>query len=198
MEKQFIVSYTIEDTLYLNITNTCTNKCDFCIRKTKTGVGYNLWLEKEPTVLEILESVKNPEQFKEIVFCGYGEPLSRLQVVKQVSAELKERGAKSIRINTNGQANSLYGKNIVTELAGLIDTMSISLNAHNAEKYVQICQPADGENAYYALLDFARQCVGVIPRVILSVVEWPGVDVEACRKIAQNLKVEFRLRKPTT
>lgn len=198
MEKQFIVSYTIGDTLYLNITNTCTNKCDFCIRKTKAGVGYNLWLEKEPSVLEILESVNNPEQYKEIVFCGYGEPLSRLQVVKQVSAELKKRGAKSIRINTNGQANNLYGRNIMTELVGLIDTISISLNAHNAEKYVQICRPAEGENAFYALLDFARQCVGVIPRVILSVVEWPGVDVEACRKIAQDLKAEFRLRVPTT
>ncbi|ABO50272.1 Radical SAM domain protein [Desulforamulus reducens MI-1] len=197
MDRQFIISYQIDETLYLNITNQCMNQCVFCIRETETGVGYNLWLNKEPTVEEVLDSVKNPQSYNEIVFCGYGEPLSRLEVVKGVASKLKEMGARSIRINTNGQANKYYGHNIIPELAGLIDTMSISLNAQNATVYTEICRPADGENAYFSMLEFARKCVGVIPRVILSVVEWPGVDIEACETIAQNLGTEFRLRKPT-
>lgn len=197
MDRQFIVSYQIEDSLYLNITNHCANRCDFCIRRTKSGVGYNLWLSREPSLPEVLDAVKDPRPYKEIVFCGYGEPLSRLEMVREVSAELKKRGARSIRINTNGQANSLYGRNVVPELAGLIDTVSISLNAQDAATYVRLCQPREGEQAYFSMLDFVRKCVGVIPRVILSVVEWPGVDVEACRSIARELGAEFRLRKPT-
>ncbi|SHE37745.1 TatD family nuclease-associated radical SAM protein [Desulforamulus putei] len=197
MEREFIVSYPIGDSLYLNITNRCFNKCAFCIRQTKTGVGYNLWLSKEPSLPEVLDAVQDPRQYKEIVFCGYGEPLCRLELVREVAAELKKRGARSIRVNTNGQANSLYGRNVVPELAGLVDTMSISLNAQDAATYVKLCQPREGEKAYFSMLDFARKCVGVIPRVILSVVEWPGVDVEACRAIARDLGAEFRLRKPT-
>ncbi|AEF94199.1 Radical SAM domain protein [Desulfotomaculum nigrificans CO-1-SRB] len=196
MDRQFIVSYQIQDSLYLNITNRCPNRCAFCIRQTATGIGYNLWLEKEPTVQEVLAAVKDPRQYQEIVFCGYGEPLSRLEIVKEVAAALKKQGAKSIRVNTNGQANLFYGRNIVPELANLVDTMSISLNAQDAATYVKICAPANGEEAYYSMLEFARKCVGVIPRVILSVVDWPGVDVPACQAIANELGAEFRLRKP--
>ncbi|MDO7786135.1 TatD family nuclease-associated radical SAM protein [Desulforamulus aquiferis] len=197
MDSQFTISYQIGDVLYLNLTNRCSNKCVFCIRESQAGVGYNLWLEKEPTVLEILDAVMEPAQYKEIVFCGYGEPLSRLDVVKEVASNLKGRGAKSIRINTNGKANIFYGRNIVPDVGGIIDTMSISLNAHNAVTYNELCNPVEGEEAYYAILDFARKCIGVIPKVILSVVEWPGVNIEACEKIALEIGADFRLRKPT-
>ncbi|AQS59116.1 TatD family nuclease-associated radical SAM protein [Desulforamulus ferrireducens] len=195
MDKDFTLSYQIGDALYLNITNRCSNNCAFCIRDTAEGVGYHLWLQKEPTAEEILATIENPSQYREIVFCGYGEPLCRLEIVKEVAAALKERGARSIRINTNGQANLFYGRNIVPDLAGLVDVISISLNAHNAATYVELCRPQQGEEAYYAMLNFAKKCVGVIPRVVLSVVEWPGVDVEACRAIARDLGAEFRLRK---
>lgn len=197
MDKDFTLSYQIGDALYLNITNRCSNNCAFCIRDTSEGVGYHLWLQKEPTAEEILATIENPSQYREIVFCGYGEPLCRLEIVKEVAAALKERGARSIRINTNGQANLYYGRNIVPDLVGLVDVISISLNAHNAATYVDICHPQQGEEAYYAMLNFAKKCVGVIPRVVLSVVEWPGVDVEACRAIARDLGTEFRLRKYT-
>lgn len=197
MDKDFTLSYQIGDALYLNITNRCSNNCAFCIRDTSEGVGYHLWLQKEPTAEEILATIENPSQYREIVFCGYGEPLCRLEIVKEVAAALKERGARSIRINTNGQANLFYGRNIVPDLAGLVDVISISLNAHNAATYVELCRPQQGEEAYYAMLNFAKKCVGVIPRVVLSVVEWPGVDVEACRAIARDLGTEFRLRKYT-
>ncbi|AEG60477.1 TatD family nuclease-associated radical SAM protein [Desulforamulus ruminis] len=196
MDRQFTISYLIGDSLYLNITNRCSNGCAFCIRKTEKGVGYDLWLKEEPTAEEVLAAVEEPQKYKEIVFCGYGEPLSQLEVLKKVAAALKQRGVQSIRVNTNGQANLYYGRNIVPELAGLVDTISISLNAQNAAAYVALCRPQKGEEAYYSLLDFTRKCVGVIPRVILSIVEWPGVDVEACRQIARDLGVEFRVRKP--
>lgn len=197
MDKNFTLSYQIGDTLYLNITNRCTNRCAFCIRDTEEGVGYQLWLDREPTADEILTTVENPAQYREIVFCGYGEPLCRLDVVKEVASSLKRQGAQSIRINTNGQANQFYGRNIVPDLAGLVDVMSISLNAQNAVTYADICHPQEGEEAFYAMINFARKCVGVIPKVVLSVVEWPGVDVEACRTIASDLGAEFRLRKYT-
>ncbi|CCO07127.1 TatD family nuclease-associated radical SAM protein [Desulforamulus hydrothermalis] len=197
MEKEFVVSYCIGNSLYLNITNRCYNKCIFCIRQTKTGVGYNLWLSKEPSVQEVLAAVPNPQDYQEIVFCGYGEPLCRLELVRSAAAELKKRGARIIRVNTNGQANLIYGRNIVPELAGLVDVISISLNAQDAATYVKLCQPVQGEQAYYSMLDFVKKCVGVIPRVILSVVAWPGVDLEACRSLAKKLGAEFRLRQPT-
>lgn len=198
MDEQFTISYQIGQALYLNITNRCSNKCAFCIRETEKGVGYHLWLREEPTAEEVMASIEDPQQYQEIVFCGYGEPLARLDVVKKVCTELKKGGAKSIRLNTNGQASLFYGRDIVPELAGLVDTVSISLNAHNATTYVALCAPKEGEEAYYALLDFAKKCAGVIPRVVLSVVEWPGVDVEACRDIARDLGVEFRVRKPVS
>ena len=196
MDRQFTISYLIGESLYLNITNRCSNGCAFCIRKTEKGVGYDLWLKEEPTADEVLAAVDEPQKYKEIVFCGYGEPLSQLEVLKKVAAALKQRGVRSIRVNTNGQANLYHSRNIVPELAGLVDIITISLNAQNAAAYVALCQPQKGEEAYYSLLDFARKCVGVIPRVILSVVEWPGIDVEACRQIARDLGVEFRVRKP--
>ncbi len=199
MEKEINVAYTIDKSLYLNITNRCTNNCVFCIRRTKEGVGYDLWLPHEPDLQEILEAVEQPDKYKEIVFCGYGEPLVRVELVIDAAAELKKLGAKQIRINTNGQANLIHGRNVVPELAGLIDVMSISLNAHNASAYGELSQPIkfSAEEAYTAVLDFARECRKHIPKVILSVVKWPGVDLAACEKIAAELGVEFRVREFT-
>lgn len=197
MDSQFTLSYQIGNTLYLNVTNRCSNKCVFCIRETNSGVGYNLWLNREPTATEILDTVTEPDKYDEIVFCGYGEPLLKLDIVKEVAAQLKSRGAKLIRVNTNGKANMFYSRNIAPDLVGYIDTISISLNAHNAVTYLELCKPAEGEEAYYTILDFARKCVGVIPKVVLSVVDWPGVNIEACQKIAQEIGADFRLRKPT-
>ncbi|SHF50308.1 radical SAM protein, TatD family-associated [Desulfofundulus australicus DSM 11792] len=189
-----IVSYSLGQNLYLNITNRCTNNCLFCIRHTPRGIGYNLWLKYEPSPEEILAAIKEPASYQEIVFCGYGEPLLRLDTVKKIASHLKKKDAK-IRINTNGQAGLIYQKNIVSDLKDLVDIICISLNAHSASSYLKICRPVYGEKAYQAVLDFARSCVGQIPRVILSVVDWPGVDVEKCREIARKLGAEFRLRK---
>jgi len=189
-----VLTYEIGDRLYINVTNRCCNNCVFCIRRTEKGVGYNLWLEKEPAAEEIIKSAGDAGRYSEVVFCGYGEPLMRLDVVKEVAAELKSRGAV-LRVNTNGQASLQLGKNVPVELRGLVDTVNISLNADTPEKYVELCRPALGAKAYPALLDFARECKLHIPRVVFSVVQWPGVDIEKCREIAHSMGVEFRLRK---
>ncbi|HHY45694.1 MAG TPA: radical SAM protein [Firmicutes bacterium] len=189
-----MIAYRLGNSLYLNVTNRCTNSCEFCIRKIADGVGgYNLWLEREPAADEVVDAVGDPTRYDEIVFCGYGEPLVRLDVVKDAGRRLKERGAR-IRVDTNGQANLFFGRNVVPELEGIVDAISISLNAENAEKYVKLCNPVFGERAYYAILEFAREAVKHIPRVTLTVVDLPEVDLKACEDIARSIGAGFRVR----
>lgn len=192
-----MIAYKIGDSLYLNITNRCTNKCSFCIRNFAKGVGgYDLWLEKEPTTKEIIEAIGNPENYKEIVFCGYGEPLLRLQVVLDVASYIKNNfPGIPVRINTNGLGNLIHGEDITPQFKGLIDVISISLNAHNSETYDRICRSDYGEEAFYAVLEFARKCKNYVPKVVLTVVELPEVDIEKCRRIAEELGVGFKVRK---
>lgn len=189
-----ILAYKLGQNLYLNVTNRCTNNCLFCIRHTPSGIGYDLWLVREPSAEEVIKAVKDPLAYREVVFCGYGEPLLRLDLVREVAAWLKKKGAM-VRVNTNGQANLIFGRNVVPALKGLVDTVSISLNAHAEEVYRKVCRPSFGEKAYGAVLEFARACVGEIPRVVLTAVEWPGVDAQKCREIARSLGAEFRLRR---
>ncbi|MDD3652993.1 MAG: TatD family nuclease-associated radical SAM protein [Desulfotomaculaceae bacterium] len=191
-----VYAYALGDSLYLNVTNKCTNDCAFCVRKTVEGVGYyDLWLEKEPNLNELLEAAGDVRQYREVVFCGYGEPLIRIDLVIEAARALKSLGVP-VRVNTNGQAGLYHGRNIAVELSGLIDTISISLNAADSGHYVSLCRPRQGEEAFPAILEFARQCKKYIPKVILSVVRWPGVDIAGCREIARSLDVELRVREP--
>ncbi|MBW7943510.1 MAG: radical SAM protein, partial [Candidatus Kuenenia stuttgartiensis] len=130
----------------------------------------------------------------EVVFCGYGEPTERLEVLKAVAADLKSKG-KRIRLDTNGHGDIINGRSIANELKGLIDTICISLNAETAEKYAAICKPVFGEKAYFALIQFVKDAKKVIPNVQVSVVEIPGIDIKKCREIAVELGVDFRVRK---
>ena len=189
------IVYPIKDSLYLNITNRCTNECSFCIRnKTKQfNKKYALWLEHEPSAAEIIQAIGDPKKYKQVVFCGYGEPLIRLAVVKKVAKALKKQKAK-VRIDTNGQANLFWGKNIVPELKGLIDLISISLDAENAEVYNNICRSLYGPKAYQAVMAFIKESKKSIPEVEISVVDLPVVDKKACKKIAEELGVNFRVR----
>lgn len=196
MNKQ-VITYKIGNSIYINVTNKCTNRCEFCIRHTEEGVGYNLWLKKEPGIKEIIKEIPNPGDFEEIVFCGYGEPLMRAELVLETSRILKQRGARLIRINTNGQANLIHNQNIIPEMKDIIDTVSISLNAENSEKYIKICKPDFGEKAFPSILEFTKLCSQTVNNVILSVVNWPGVDLSACEKIAKELGVDFRVREFT-
>jgi len=193
------IVYPIGHSLYLNITNRCTNQCPFCIRnKAETfNRQYALWLDREPTAGELLAAIGDPSRYDQIVFCGYGEPTIRLDIIKEVSKALKLRTHNSelrTRLDTNGHGNLFWGRNIVPELKGLIDKVSVSLNAESAEKYVKLCRPLQGLPAYGATIDFLKEAKKYIPSVEATVVDLPGIDKEKCRQIAADLGVSFRLR----
>jgi len=188
------IAYKIRNSLYLNITNRCSNRCSFCAKFDNFTVkGHNLLLDGEPSFEEIMSAVGQPQGIDEVVFCGYGEPLIRLDLVKQVAAELKGRGYP-IRINTDGQANLVHGRNILPELAGLVDSVSVSLNAPDAATYGEICNTPFGEAGFEAVCMFIREAQKCIPQVVASAVTVPGIDIDACRRLAESLGVEFRAR----
>ncbi|MDO8445794.1 MAG: YchF/TatD family DNA exonuclease [Deltaproteobacteria bacterium] len=194
-EKEVKLAYPIRDSLYLNITNRCTNRCAFCAKfKSYTVKGHYLELSHEPDFNEVITAIGDPSRYKEVVFCGYGEPLLRLDIVKEVAKWLKSRDLK-VRINTDGLANLVHGRNILPELKGLVDSISVSLNAESAERYVKICRPPQGEAAYEAVKEFIKEAKSYILEVQASVVALPGVPVERCREIAEKeLGVRFRAR----
>jgi TatD DNase family protein len=188
------IAYMIRNSLYLNITNCCSNRCSFCAKFDDFTVkGHNLLLDGEPSFEEVMTAVGNPQGIDEVVFCGYGEPLIRLELVKQVASELKRRGY-IIRVNTDGQANLVHGRNILPELAGLVDSISVSLNAPDAATYGRICNTTFGAAGFEAVCGFIRQARQHIPQVVASAVTVPGIDIEACRVLAESLGAEFRIR----
>lgn len=187
------IAYKIRDSLYLNITNKCTNRCSFCVKfRTNYVKGHNLRLERDPVTLRIINAIKDPSAYKEIVFCGLGEPLIRLDVVKKVAKWIKEHGGR-VRVNTNGQGSLIHGRNIIPELVGLVDSFSISLDAENEKKYETVCKP-QLKGAYQALLAFIKEAAANIPEVTITAVAVPQIDVEKCRGIAKELGVGFRVR----
>ncbi|ABB15134.1 TatD family nuclease-associated radical SAM protein [Carboxydothermus hydrogenoformans] len=190
------IAYELGNSLYINLTNRCTNACVFCIRKTEKGVGYDLWLDREPDTGEIIAALKekDPLKYEEVVFCGYGEPLLRIKEVVEVARWLKEIGVKKVRINTNGLANRYHGRNILPELKGLVDVISISLNAQDAEAYQKVSRSRYGQEAYAEVLKFIEESKKYIPEVVVTVVRWEGVDVEETKKVAERLGVKLRVR----
>jgi TatD DNase family protein len=188
------ITYPIRNSLYLNITNRCTAACTFCVRyHTDFVKGHNLRLRDEPSADELIKEIGDPKRYDEVVFCGYGEPLLRIDVVKAVAAEVKRLGGK-VRIDTNGHANLIHKRNVLPELAGLVDAVSVSLNAQNAEVYEKLSQPQFGSPTYEAVKEFIREAKKYIPDVTATVVTAPGVDVEACRRIAEELGAKYRVR----
>jgi len=189
------IVYKIDDIVYLNITNRCTNTCTFCIRyKTrKLNNKYSLWLSHEPNEKEVIKEVKKYEPYKEIAFVGYGEPLLKLNLVKNLAGYFKRKG-KTVRIDTNGHANLVYGRDITKELKGLVDIICISLNVENKIKYDKYCQSIFGIKAYDAIIDFIKRAKISIPKVIITVVGLPGIGIKKCEKIAKKLNVGFRVR----
>ena len=197
--------YFLGQKAYINITNACTNACKFCVRDIKDDVkGANLWLDVQNVKADyVIEQIKNSAQKVleggEIVFCGYGEPLIKFEEVKKICQYVrKEMPELKIRINTNGHGNFVNKKNIVPELKGLVDNISISLNAQNEELYNKISQPKF-EGAYEAMLDFARECVKCGIDTTMSVVskfreDEYKLDIEKCEQIAHDIGAKFRNR----
>ncbi len=191
------VAYPIRRSLYLNLTDRCTNRCAFCAKNRSPVVkGHDLGLEREPTRDEVLAAVDargGPGAWDEVVFCGFGEPLLRLDDVLALARELRRRGARRLRVNTDGLASLVHGRDVVAELAGTVDAVSVSLNAPDAATYDRLCRPGvDG--AYDAVVAFLRAAAGRIPEVTATVVAVPGLDVDACRRLAESLGVGFRVR----
>lgn len=194
-------AYRVENGIYINLTNQCTNACAFCIRNNGDGAygSDSLWLEKEPNALEVLEAVKAIffAECKEFVFCGYGEPLMKAEVLLESAKLLKEAfPGISVRINTNGHGNLICGKDITPEFAGLIDCVSVSLNTSSAAEYTQLCKPVYGAKAYDALLSFAMECKKYVPKVQFSVVGdyLNKFQLAMCQATADRCGVVLRVR----
>lgn len=189
--------------VYVNLTNRCPCSCVFCLRQTKKMTEKNtLWLKKEPTVNEVIEEFQkyNLNDFAEVVFCGFGEPLERVEDVVQIAKTLK-RHCKDlpIRVNTIGLANLIHGRDITPELAGCIDTISISLNAPTKEEFYELTHSRFQLQSYDAMLDFAKKCKEYIPHVVLTVVDIIGDEkIKQCQKICDNIGVSFRVRQYET
>ena len=180
---------------YINPTNKCTNNCRFCLRNNQDGVAnHDLWLKREPSAEEIIRDLKPLLPLEKVTFCGFGEPMMALDVIKEVAKYAKENNIY-VKINTNGQANLYHGYDVLPELVGLVDEFSISLNASNAQKYQEECQSIYGKEAYPALLAFAKAAVIAGFAVTLSVVDvLDAEEIARCESIANEVGATFRVR----
>lgn len=200
-EEQNLV-YLLGEKIYINLTNKCTNECVFCIRTLKDDVcGANLWLKNDSVtteeVIKQLQLLKKDE--KEIVFCGYGEPTLKLDILKEVAKYIKENYKDvKIRLNTNGHANFIYKRNIIPELVGLIDSISVSLNASDEELYRELTQPNLAcENVLEEVKDFIRKSVEAGIETTASVVSGYkdyDINIKECERIALEAGAKFRVR----
>lgn len=199
-EQRAATVYWLDNKLYLNITNKCSNHCCFCIRNFKKGVGgFNLKLAKDPSstqVISELEKVIHKKNWSELVFCGFGEPTQRLDLLLEITSWIRRNYRKSliIRVNTNGHGYALNpGRNVAEELkiAG-VNRVSVSLNAQDKETYNEICKPKI-ENAYLAVLDFINKAKKIL-EVEATAVTNSEIDLHKVEAVAKKLGVRFRLR----
>jgi TatD DNase family protein len=188
-------TYQLGNSLYINVTNRCNADCLFCRRKTDPFIsGYNLGMKKseEPDAEVYIKEIGDPKKYDEIVFCGYGEPTIRWEVVKTIAKFVKDNGGKT-RLNTNGHGNIINHKDITSEMKGLIDTVSISLNSTDAKQYAELMQI--DQEYFYAMIDFAKKSVQNVDKVVLSVVDLDEVEIEKARNLVEEeIKAEFRVR----
>ena len=194
------IIYIYREKVYLNITNRCPCRCVFCIRCNGDGLGSadTLWHEKDPSAQEVMSEIQNFDfsPFDEVTFCGYGEPLCALDNLVLAGKYLKEKYDIKIRINTNGLGDIYNKKSTVPLLAEFVDVISISLNAPNAARYNEVSKPAYGEDAFQAMIKFAKECKEKIPVVKFSVVDIISNDeIEECQRIADEMGISLRVRK---
>lgn len=187
-------------TVYVNLTNACTNNCIFCLRSQKDDVcGKEMWHDDNYTLDDIIAQFKLfADSAKEVVFCGYGEPFIKKDMMKSFAEYLRKNYPDvKIRVNTNGHANAIYKKNVADEFKGLIDSVSISLNAPTESEYNEICKPTI-DNAYKEMKNFAKSCKDAGMNVAMSVVtgfdKKHNINPEECEKIAKQLGATFRNR----
>jgi TatD family-associated radical SAM protein len=199
------IVYKYKNNLYINITNRCPVKCSYCIkfRWKKLFRGYNLGLDKEPSFKEICNELEKKlvlyPDIKEIIFCGYGEPLLRWKIVKKVALWIKKNyfNKYKIRVNTNGLANAWYKMNICKHIKDYVDSISVSLNAHNEEVYLKLHR-TNINKPFDKIIKFIKQAKKDIKEVIVTTIAHPMIDVNKVRTIAKQLGVKFKLRKYLT
>ena len=194
------ITYPVYNGIYVNMTNRCPCACTFCLRKQSDHVygSDSLWLEREPTVEEVCESIDKWDlsKYSEIVFCGYGEPTMRLDDLLKVAAYIKSKSNIPLRINTNGLGDLIAGEKVAHKLEGLIDTVSVSLNATNKEDYFKLVRPKFGIDSYDAMLSFTKECTKYVPNVIMTVVDevTSKEEQEKCREICESIGAKLRVR----
>ena len=196
------IAYQVKNGIYVNLTNRCPCACTFCLRTKGPGVygSPSLWLDREPTEAEVVAALDAQDwtRFREAVFCGYGEPTERLDVLLAAAAHLKARDpALRIRVNTNGLSDLINGRPTAALFAGCVDCLSISLNTDDPAEYLALCRPRFGADAFPALLAFAREAASAVPEVVLTVVGEPVTDVAKqarCRALAESLGARLRVR----
>ena len=201
MRKSMCITYVVDGSLYVNMTNKCSNRCEFCIRNNGDGAygSDSLWLEREPTLDEVMNSVLSRDltAYPELIFCGYGEPTYRLEDAVAVAKAVKEkRPEMKVRINTNGHSDLILGKNTAPMYEGAFDVVSISLNTPSPSRYQEICHSIFGEASHSALISFAKNVKQYVPKVILSVVKetLTAEEIEQCRAISESAGVTLRIR----
>lgn len=191
--------YELYGKIYINLTNRCTNECIFCLRQDKDDVcGQELWLDSENfTAQDVIEQFKNFNISSEVIFCGYGEPLLKFEILKEVAAYIKKNFPETkIRVNTNGHANFVYKRNLVPELKGLVDEFSVSLNGENEKEYNELSKPKF-EGAYDEVKKFIKACSDEGISVVASIVDgYKGrrLNVKKCEQIAAESGAPLRVR----
>ncbi len=194
------ILYKVHNNLYVNLTNKCPCACTFCLRQTRDHMEDSgvLWLEKEPTADEVIADFANfnMDDYDEVVFCGFGEPTERIDVLLEVAAYVKKSYNKPTRINTNGLGNLVNSRDITPELKGLIDTVSISLNTPNKERYYELTRSKFGIGSFDAMIDFAKEAVKYVPHVVMTTVATTITKEEEaeCQRICDNIGVKYRIR----
>ncbi|MBR7075426.1 MAG: TIGR04100 family radical SAM protein [Lachnospiraceae bacterium] len=194
------ITYKVKKGLYLNITNRCPCSCTFCIRNNDDHVYGSdpLWLDHEPSVTEICDAINQRDlwKYEEVVFCGYGEPTERLDALLEVAAYIKKKSPIRIRVNTNGLSDLIYGEKTAPKLKGLIDVVSISLNATNPEDYLKMVRPKFGIGSFDAMLSFAKDCKAYVPDVVMTIVDTVTTkeEQEKSLQICNDLSVRLRIR----
>ena len=195
------ITYPVKQGIYINMTNRCPCACTFCLRHHAPGVYGSdpLWLEREPTVEEVCADVDKwaLENYEEIVFCGYGEPTERLEDLLEVARHIRAKSSIPIRINTNGLADLIWNKSTAPMLEGLIDCVSVSLNAMDAQEYLRLTRSKFGIGSYDAMLKFTADCTKYVPHVVMTVVGEPITspeDQEKCRAICESVGATLRVR----
>ena len=196
------ITYQVKQSVYVNLTNRCPCACRFCLRNNGASVFGSdpLWLEREPTLEEVEASLDKWDynRYHEVVFCGYGEPTERLDVLLAAAEYLKRRDPDlRVRVNTNGLSDLVNGKPTAPLFAGKVDCLSISLNTDDAAEYLDLCRPKFGKAAYPALLAFTKEAAATVPEVVMTVVGEPVTSLEKqtrCRALAESLGAHLRVR----